>query len=100
MAYGTNARLALTTHTFLHANRLVSPRGAITPLGFRQCSCSMTLLCGGLVTAAVQLTFSSLIDPAEPEFLRTVPWLPDQTIVIYVSRLRNANHTSFMSTAG
>jgi hypothetical protein len=100
MAYGNNTRLALTTHTLLHANHLLSPRGAVTPLGFRQCSCSMTLCRVGLVMTAVQLTFIALIDPAEPKFLRPVPWLPDWPVVIYVSRLRNANHTSFMSTAG
>jgi hypothetical protein len=57
----------------------------------------------GLVTTAAQLTFTSLIDPAEPEFPGTAPWRPDRTIVIYVSRLRNArnvNDTSFLSTAG
>jgi hypothetical protein len=84
MTYGNNARLALTTHTFLHANGLVSPIGDVTPLGFRQCSGSETPFHVGLFKTAVQLTFTSLIDPAEPEFLGTVPWLPDRTIVTYV----------------
>jgi len=88
MAYGNDARLALATCTLLHANRLVSSIGAATPPGFRQCSCSETLFRVGLVTTAVQLTFISLADPAEPEFLGTVPWLPDRRIVIYVSGLR------------
>jgi hypothetical protein len=83
MAYGNDARLALATYTLLHANRLVSSIGPVIPPGFRQCSCSETLFRVRLVTTAVQLTFISLTDPAEPEFLGTVPWLPDRTIVIY-----------------
>jgi hypothetical protein len=90
MAYGNDARLALAIYTLLHANRLVSSIGPVIPPGFRQCSCSETLFHVRLVTTAVQLTFISLTDPAEPEFLGTVPWLPDRTIVIYVSRLRIA----------
>src|SRR5262245_42683935 len=100
MAYGNDARLALATDTLPHANRLMSSIGAVTPPDFRQCSCSETLFHVGLVTTAVELTFISLTDPAEPEFLGTVPWLRDRTIVIYVSRWRNANHTSIRSTAG
>jgi hypothetical protein len=99
MAYGNDVRLTLTSHILLHANRLVSPRGAVTPLGFRQCPCSETPFRVGLVMTAVRLTFISPIDPAEPEFLRTLSWLLDRTIVIYVSCLRNANYTSFTSTA-
>jgi hypothetical protein len=100
MAYGNDARLALATYTLLHANPLVSPIGAVTPLGLRQCSYSETFLCVGLVTTAAQLTFISLIDRVEPEFVGTVPWLTDPTIVIYVFRLRNINHTSLMSKRG
>jgi hypothetical protein len=37
---------------------------------------------------------------AEPDRLSGVASLPDRTIVIYVSRLSNANGTTFMSTAG
>jgi hypothetical protein len=88
MPYGNDARLALTTHTFLHANGLASPIGAVTPLNFRQCSGSDTPFRVGLVRTAVRLTFTSLINLPEPEFLGTVPWLPDWTIVIYVFRLR------------
>jgi hypothetical protein len=88
MAYGNDARLALTTYTLLHANRLVSSIGAVILPGFRQCSCSEMLFRVRLVTTAVQLTFISLTDPAEPKSLGTVPWLPDRTIVIYVSHLR------------
>jgi hypothetical protein len=83
MAYRNNARLAPATHILLQANHLVSSIGAVTPPGFRQCSRSETLFGAGLVTAAVQLTSSPIIDPAEPEFLGTMPWLPDRTIVIY-----------------
>jgi hypothetical protein len=100
MAYGNDARLALATYTLLHANRLVSPIGPVIPPGFRQCSCSETPFGVGLVTTAVQLKFISLTDPAEPECLGTVPWLPDRTIVIYVFRLRNIHHTSLMSKRG
>jgi hypothetical protein len=100
MAYGNDAKLGLATYTPLHADRLVSSRGAVTPPGSRQCSCSETLFHVGLVTTAVQLTFISLTDPADPESLGIVPWLPDRTIVIYVSRWRTANHTSMRSTAG
>jgi phosphoribulokinase len=45
----------------------------------------------------VQLTCISLIDRAAPEFVGTMPWLTDPMIVIYVSRLRNINHTNLMS---
>jgi hypothetical protein len=100
MAYGNDARLALATYTLLHANPLVSSIGPVIPPGFRHCSCSEMLFRVGLVTTAVQLTFISLTHPAEPEFLGIVPWLPDRTIVIDVSRWRNANHTSIRSTAG
>jgi hypothetical protein len=100
MAYDNDERLTLAIYTPVHANRLVSSIGAVTPLGFRQCSCSETLFHVGLVTTAVQLTFISLTDPAEPEFLGTVPWLLDRTIVIDVSRWRNTNHPSIRSTAG
>jgi hypothetical protein len=100
MAYGNDARLALATYTLLQANPLVSPIGPVIPPGFRQCSCSETPFGVGLVTTAVQLKFISLTDPAEPEFLGTVPWLPDRTIVIYVFRLRNITHTSLMSKRG
>jgi hypothetical protein len=100
MAYGNDARLALATYTLLHANRLVSPIGPVIPPGFRQCSCSETPFGVGLVTTAVQLTFISLIDRAAPEFVGTVPWLTDPTIVIYVSRLRNINHTNLLSKRG
>jgi hypothetical protein len=88
MTYGNDARLALTTHTFLHADGLVSPIGAVTPLDFRQCSGSERPFPVGLVKIAVQLTFTSLIDLAKPEFLGPVPWPPDRTIIIYVFRLR------------
>jgi hypothetical protein len=87
MAYGNDAGLALTTYTLLRANRLASPIGAVTPPGFRQCSCSETLFGVDLVTTAVQHTLTSLIDPAEAGFHGTVHWLPDRTIVIYVSHL-------------
>jgi hypothetical protein len=90
MAHGNDARLALATHILLQANHLVSSIGAVTPPGSRQGSRSETLFRAGPVTTAVQLTFSSLTDPAEPEFLGTVPCLPDRTIVIYISRLRIA----------
>lgn len=83
MAYGNDARLALATHILLQANHLVSSIGAVTPPGFRQGSRSETLFRAGLITTAVHLTFSSLTDPAEPEFLGTVPWLPDRTIIMY-----------------
>jgi hypothetical protein len=97
MAYGNDARPALASYALLHANRRVPSIGAVTPTGLRQCSCSETFLCVGLVTTAAQLTFISLIDRAEPEFVGSVPWLTDPTIVIYVFRLRNINHTSLMS---
>ena len=100
MAYGHDARLALAIDTLLYANRLVSPIGAVTPLGLRQCSCSETFLCVGRVPTAAQLTFIALIDRVEPEFVGTVPWLTDPTIVIYVFRLRHINHTSLMSKRG
>ncbi len=100
MACGNDASLALTPHSLLPANRLASPTGAVTPLGLRQSSCSETFFCVGLVTTAAQLTFISLIDQAAPEFLGTVPWLMDPTIVIHVFRLRNINHTSLMSKRG
>ena len=80
MAYGNDARLALAIYTLLHANRLVSSIGPVIPPGFRQCSCSETLFRVQLVTTAVQLTFISLTDPAEPEFLGTVPWLLDRLL--------------------
>jgi hypothetical protein len=83
MAYGNDARLTLTTHILLQANHFVSSIGAVTPPGFRQGSRSETLFRAGPVTTAVQLTFSSLTDSAEPEFLGTVPWLPDRTLVMY-----------------
>jgi hypothetical protein len=100
MAYGNDARLALATYTLLHANRLVSPIGPVIAPGFRQCSCSETPFGVGLVTTAVQLKFISLTDRAELEFVGTVPWLTDPTIVIYVFRLRHINHTSLMSKRG
>src|SRR5687767_12201357 len=53
-----------------------------------------------LVATAVRLTFTSLTDPAEPEFLGGMAWLPDRTIVLFVSRLRNVIGTTFMATAG
>jgi hypothetical protein len=87
MAYGNDAWLALTTHTLLRANRLASPIEAVTAPGFRQYSCSETPFGGDLVTTAVQHTLTSLIDPADAGFLGTVRWLPDRTIIAYVSRL-------------
>jgi hypothetical protein len=100
MAYGNDARLALTTQTLLAAGRLASPIGAVTPLGLRRGSCAETFCCVGLVTTAVPLTFISLIDRAEPECVGTVPWLTDPTIVISVARLRNIHHTSLMLKRG
>jgi hypothetical protein len=65
----------------------------------------MSLLRGALrcvcpVTTAARLTVTSLSDPAEPELLGAMAWLPDRTIVIRASRLCNANGTTFMPTAG
>ena len=97
MASSIDASQALATHSLLPANRLASPIGAVTPLNLRQCSCSVTFFCVGLVTTVVQLTFISLINRAEPQFVGTAPRLTDPTIVIYVSRLRNINHTNLMS---
>jgi hypothetical protein len=87
MAYGNDAGLALTTYTLLRTHCLASPIGAVTPPGFRQCSCSETPFGVDLVTTAVQHTLTSLIDPAAAGFLGTVRGLPDRTIVIYVSHL-------------
>jgi hypothetical protein len=100
MACGNDARLALTTYCPLPANRFVSPIGTVRPRGLRPCPRSDTFFRVGLVTTAVQLTFISLINRAEPESLGTVPWLTDPTTVIYILRLHNANHTSIRSTAG
>jgi hypothetical protein len=97
MACGNDASLVLTTHRLLPADRLGSPIGAVTPPSLRQCSCSETFVCVGLVTTAVQPTFISLIDRAEPEFVGTAPWLTDPMIVISVSRLGNVNHTNLWS---
>jgi phosphoribulokinase len=97
MACGNDASLALSTHRLLPADRLGSPIEAVTPLSLRQSFCSETFSCVGLVTTAVQLTCISLIDSVEPEFVGTAPWLTDPMIVIYVSRLRNINHTNMMS---
>jgi hypothetical protein len=97
MACGNDASLALTTHRLLPADRLGSPIEAVTPLSLRQCSCSETFFCVGLVTTAVQLTFISLIDRAEPEVVGTAPWLTEPMIVISVSRSGNVNHTNLMS---
>lgn len=88
MTYRNAARLTLTTHTFHDANGLVSPIGAVTLPGFRQCCVSETPFRVSLVKTAARPTFTSLINLAEPEFLSTVPWLPDQTIVISGFHLR------------
>src|SRR5262245_8475483 len=82
MAYGNDARLALATSILRQAHPLVSSIMGATPPGFRPCSCAETLFHVWLVTAAVQLTFSSLTNPAKPECFGTVPWLLDRTIVI------------------
>jgi hypothetical protein len=100
MACGNDASLALTTYSSFPANSLVSPIGAFRPRGLRPCPRSETSFRVGLVTTAVQLTFISIIGRAALEFVGTVPWLTDPTIVIYVSRLRNMNHTSLMSKQG
>jgi hypothetical protein len=100
MACDNDARLALTTYSPFPANRLVSPIGTLRPRGLRACSRSETSFCVGFVTTAVQLTFISLIDRAALEFVDTVPWLTDPTIVIYVSRLPSINHPSLMSKQG
>jgi hypothetical protein len=59
-----------------------------------------TLPCIRLAATVVRLTFTSLTNPAEAKCLSTVAQLPDRTMAVYVSRLCNANGTTFMSTAG
>jgi len=44
--------------------------------------------------------FTFLTDLAGLELLGILVWLPDRTIIIYISRLRHASGTTFMSTAG
>jgi hypothetical protein len=100
MAYGKDARLALTIQTILPANRLVLPIEAITPLGLRQCPCPETYFWAGLGTTAEQLTCITLINRAESEFLGTTPFPTAPTTVIYVSHLRTVDHTSSMSKQG
>jgi hypothetical protein len=97
MAYGNDARLALTTHCLLPAKRLMSPIGAVTPPGLQQCSCSETCCAVHPVTSVVQPACSALFDQADPDFLGTVPCLTDPTIGMRVFAVRNSHHTNLIS---